>query len=102
MEWWLEAISTGDEARRPLGGRLGRTLLQAAGGDFEAGNAFLAGDGGRRAIANRGDEGLQLGAQRLGMADREMAHRIAAVGLEAKALGDLPRQQVAHDVFVAR
>ena len=36
------------------------------------------------------------------MADRKMAHRIAAVGLEAEALGDLPRQQVAHDVLVAR
>ena len=43
----------------------------------------------------------QLGAQRLGMADREMAHGIAAVRLEAEAFGHLARQQIAHDVFAA-
>src|SRR5213078_3001594 len=31
-----------------------------------------------------------------------MAHRITAIGLETETLGDLPRQQVPHDVFVAR
>ena len=48
------------------------------------------------------DEGHQLGAQRLGMADRKMPHRIAAVRLEAEAFGDLARQQIAHHVFAAR
>src|SRR5262245_13586403 len=79
-----------------------RSALEAADGDFEAGNTFLAGDGRLTAAADGGDEGLQLGAQRLGMPDRQMAHRGAAVRLEAEAFGDLPRQQVAHDVFVAR
>ena len=36
------------------------------------------------------------------MADREMAHGIAAVGLEAEALGHLAGEQVAHHVFAAR
>src|SRR5262245_27931617 len=76
--------------------------LEAADGDFEAGHAFLAGYGRLIAAADGGDEGLQLGTQRLGVTDREMAHRVAAVRLEAEAFGDLPRQQVAHDVFVAR
>ena len=40
------------------------------------------------------DEGEQLGAQRLGIADRQMPHRIAAVGLEAETFGDLERQQI--------
>ena len=43
----------------------------------------------------------QLGAQRLGIADRQMPHRIAAVGLEAEAFGDLQRQQIADEIFVA-
>ena len=51
--------------------------------------------------ADRADEGQQLGAQRLGMADRQMPHGIAAVGLEAEAFGHLARQQIAHDVFAA-
>ena len=44
-----------------------RSALEAADGDFEAGHAFLAGDGRLIAAADGGDEGLQLGAQRLGM-----------------------------------
>ena len=50
---------------------------------------------------DRADEGLQLGAQRLGMTDRKVTHRIAAVGLEAEALRHLAGQQIAHDVFLA-
>src|SRR5262245_56818667 len=98
----LEGISTGHQARSALGSRMGRRLLQAAGGDFKAADALLAGDRGDAAAADGGDEGLQLRPQRLGMADRQVAHRIAAVGLEAEALGHLPRQQVAHDILVAR
>ncbi len=56
----------------------------------------------RLAVADRLDEGEQLGAQRLGVADREVPHRIAAVGLEAEALGDLPGQQIGDQVFLAR
>ena len=42
---------------------------------------------------------IKLGAQRLGMTDRKMSHRIAAVGLEAVALGDLAGQKIADHVF---
>ena len=35
------------------------------------------------------------------MADRQMPHRIAAVGLEAEAFGDLTRQEIAHHIFAA-
>jgi hypothetical protein len=71
------------------------------GGDLEAGDAFLAGHRRGRAGAHRTHERQQLGAQRLGVADREMAHGIAAVGLEAEAFGDLASNQVGHDVFAA-
>ena len=47
---------------------------------------------GALAVADRREEGDELGAQRLGVADRQMPHRIAAVGLEAEALGHLPRR----------
>src|SRR6266511_1756445 len=77
-------------------------LLEATDGDFETCDAFLACHGRLPALANRCDKGLQLGAQRFGVADREMAHGIAAVGLKTEAFGHLPRQQVGHDVFVAR
>src|SRR5262245_32614888 len=69
MKWRLDAILTGHQTRRALGRQLRRRLLQAAGGDFEAGDAFLAGDGRRGAVADRGDECLQFRAQRLRMAD---------------------------------
>ena len=81
---------------------LRRTGRQAADGDFEAGDAFFAGHRRRRAGAHRAQERQQLGAQRLGMTDRKMAHRIAAVRLEAEALGHLAGEQIAHDVFAAR
>ena len=58
--------------------------------------------GGSVPLANRVDEGDQLGAQRLVVADRKMPHRIGAVGLEAEALRDLAGQQVAHHVLAAR
>ena len=35
------------------------------------------------------------------MADRQMAHRVAAVRLEAEAFGDLTGEKVAHHVFAA-
>ena len=57
--------------------------------------------GGRLAAADGIDECEQLGAQRLGIADRQMPHRIAAVGLEAEAFGDLQRQQIGDQIFVA-
>src|SRR5690242_19571614 len=77
-------------------------LLEATDGDLETCHAFLAGHGGLLPVADRSDERLQLGAQRFGVTDREVAHGVAAVRLEAEAFGHLPRQQVAHDVFVAR
>ncbi len=48
------------------------------------------------------DEGSEFGAQRLGMTDRQVAHRIAAVRLEAEALGDLAGEQIADHIFLAR
>src|SRR5262249_53036982 len=36
------------------------------------------------------------------MAHRQMPHRVAAIWLEAKALGDLARQQIARHVFATR
>src|SRR5262245_10092594 len=73
--------------------QMGRALLEAAHGELQAGDALLAAHHRRVAAADRGEEGDQLGAQRLVVADREMPHRIAAVGLEAEAFGDLARQQ---------
>ena len=64
--------------------------------------AFFAGHRGRPAAADGVDEGEQLGAQRLGIADRQMPHRVAAVRLEAETFGDLQRQQIADEIFVAR
>ncbi len=88
-------------ARRGAG-RVARRIgaaFEALDRDREARDAVLAGDRRRRTLLDRLDEGHQLGAQRLGVADREMAHRIAAVGLEAVALGDLAGEQVADHVF---
>src|ERR1700733_5433850 len=93
-----------DDATRSLAGRRAsrgpRRIFQAADRDFETGDALVAGH--RRHLAAHGaQEGDQFGAQRFVMADREMAHRIAAVGFEAETFGDLTREQVAHHVFAA-
>ena len=63
---------------------------------------FVAGHGGRLAAADGVDEGDQLRAQRLGIADRQMPHRVTAVRLEAETFGDLQREQIADEIFVAR
>ena len=81
--------------------RHGRPAFQAADRDLEAGDALLAGHRRRLAGADRIDEGDKLGAQRLVVADREVPHRIGAVRLEAEALGDLARQQIADHVLAA-
>src|SRR5438034_8360644 len=78
--------SAHDAARLAQGGR--DIALQATHGDFEARDSLGAGHCGRLLFADRLDEGEQFGAQRLGMAGRQMAHRIAAVSLEAEAFGD--------------
>src|SRR5919197_2482306 len=62
-----------------------RPLLEAAHGDFEARHAFLAAHHRFAALADRGEEGDKLAAQRLGIADRQVPHRIAAVRLEPEA-----------------
>src|ERR1700751_5756129 len=85
-----------DAARALAGGgsRGGlRRGFQTAGRDLEARDTFVAGDGRHAAGTHRLQERDQLGTQRLVMADREMAHRVAAVGLEAEAFSDLARQQ---------
>src|SRR5207237_9012550 len=90
-----QKISAGHPSRSGAARRGGRhrPLLQAADRDLEAGNAFLACDRRLGAAADRADEGLQLGTQRLGMADREVPRRLAAIGLEAEAFGDLTSEQ---------
>ena len=75
--------------------------FQAADRDFEAGDALVAGHRRHAAGAHGIEERDQFGAQRLVMADRQMAHRIAAVRLEAEAFGDLAGEQIAHHIFAA-
>src|SRR4051812_7259491 len=69
--------------------------------DLEAGDALVASDRRRGTGADRMCESDQFGAERLVMADRQMPHRVAAVRLEAEALGDLTGQEIAHDIFAA-
>src|SRR5262245_48474173 len=64
-----------------------RALRQAAHGDLQARHALLAARDRRAAIADRREERDQLGAQRFGVADRQVPHRIAAVRLEPEAFG---------------
>src|SRR6185437_437222 len=66
--------------------------FKATRGNFEAGHALIARDRRRAAGTHRVQEGDQFGTQRLIMADRQMAHGIAAVRLEAEAFSDLARQ----------
>src|SRR3954470_15547000 len=100
MCWFMEPCLdqnesfSADDAARSLarsGGRGFGRLFEAADRDFETGDTLVAGN--RRHIA--GADGIeecdQLGAQRFVMADRQMPHRIAAIGLEAEAFGHLPR-----------
>src|SRR5499427_1370805 len=92
--------SAGHAARALARGRhIGGTAVEAADRDLEARHPLLTGHLRPRVAAHRGDERRELGAQRLGVADREVAHRVAAVGLEAEAFGDLPGQQVADHVL---
>src|SRR5467141_1428790 len=93
-----------DNAARPLegcgcGGSCGS--FQATDRDFKAGDAFVAGHRGHAAGAHRAEERDQFGPQRLIMAHRQMAHRVAAVRLEAEALGHLTGEEIAHHVFAA-
>src|SRR5690349_22354032 len=87
--------SAGHAARTLTRGRhVGGTAVETTDRDLEARHPLLAGDQRPGPRPHRVDERGQLGAQRLGVTDREMAHRVAAVGLEAEAFGDLPGQQV--------
>src|SRR5579872_2792874 len=90
------ASRAGDPPRRLAlrwNGKLGAGV-KAADRDFEARDPFLAGDRWRAASAQRVDERAQFRAQRLGVADRQVPHRVAAVRLEAEAFGDLQCQQI--------
>src|SRR4051794_33501422 len=94
--------SAGQPASSPnMGEPRHRPALEAADCYFKARYAFIARDCRLLAVADGCDESLQLCAQRLRMANREMPHRIASVRLESEAFSHLPGQQVAHDVFVA-
>src|SRR5438093_13134749 len=98
-----ESFSADDAARSLArgGGRGLGGLLEAADCDFETGDALVAGNRRHIAGADGIEERDQFSAQRFVMADRQMPHRIAAVGLEAEALGDLTRQEIAHHIFAA-
>ena len=77
------------------------TLIEAANGNFKTCHALLAGHGRRPAGTDCVDEGQQFGPQRLGITDRQMPHRIAAVRLEAETFGDLQSQQISDQIFIA-
>src|SRR5262249_3427638 len=95
---WLARDAARALAGRGCGAGL-RRGFETARGDLEAGDAFVAGDGRHSPGADGTQEGDQLGTQRFVMSDRQMAHRIAAVRLEAETFGDLAREQIAHDIF---
>src|SRR5262245_55940406 len=82
---------TGQLARQDVGD----AVIETADRDLETRDAFFSGDRGLAAGANRLHERRQLRPQRLGVANRQMPHRIASVGLKAEALGDLTGEQVA-------
>ena len=48
------------------------------------------------------DKGDKLGAQGLGIADRQVPHRVTAVRLKAEAFGDLKGQKIGDEILVAR
>src|SRR6266852_6278252 len=103
LEWDINA-RLADNAARPLEGcGCGRSCrsFQATDRDFKAGDAFIAGHRGHAAGAHRAEERDQFGPQRLIMAHRQMAHRVAAVRLEAEALGHLAGEEIAHHIFAA-
>src|SRR5215469_5778541 len=95
--------SADDGARAfSFGGRdHGRTRGKATRRYFKARYSFLAGHSRRGPRAHSTQEGEQFGPQRLGVADRQVAHGIAAVGLKAEAFRHLTRQKIAGDVFAA-
>src|SRR5882757_3163445 len=110
MCWFMEACrdrkegKSADDAARSLARGVRRGLgglLEAADRNRETGDALVAGNRRHVAGAYRTEERNQLGTQRFVMADRQMAHRIAAVGLEAETFRDLARQEIAHHIFAA-
>src|ERR1700733_4100713 len=94
-----------DDAARPLARRRTRRgvrrIFEATDCDFEAGDAFVTGHR-RHLTAHGAQERDQLGAQRLVMTDRQMAHRVAAVRLEAETFRHLAGQKVTHHILAAR
>src|SRR5471030_1964506 len=103
--FWLEEVSckkSASDLARGTARHGGGPALQALDRDLQARDTLVAADDRLLVVADRLHESQKLGAQRLGVADRQMPHRIAAVGLEAEALGHLPRQKIADHVFVAR
>src|SRR6266478_4915703 len=104
LEWDIDARLADHAARALEGcGGCGRPCrsFQATDRDFKAGDAFVAGHRGHAAGAHRAEERDQFGPQRLVMAHRQMPHRVAAVRLEAEALGHLTGEEIAHHVFAA-
>src|SRR5271154_150490 len=91
--------SLADNAPWPLAGggagRRPRRIFKAADRDFEACDAFVAGHRRQAAASHGAQERDQFGAQRLVMADRQVAHRVATVGLEAETFRHLAGQEVA-------
>src|ERR1700682_840697 len=103
LEWDIDA-RLADNAARALeacGCSRSSGSFQATDRDFKTGDAFVAGHRGHAAGAHRAEERDQLGPQRLVMAHRQMPHRVAAIRLEAEALGHLAGEEIAHHVFAA-
>src|ERR1700674_747552 len=104
--WVLDNESglTDDAPRSLAGGRSGGGpggTFKATDRDLETGDALVAGHRRHAATAHGAEERDQLGAQRFVVADRKVAHRIAAVRLEAETFGHLTGEKVAHHIFAA-
>ena len=93
-----------DDGTRPFSlRRCGRrTMGQTARCDLKACHRLLSCHGGRGACTNSAQKCEKLRAKRLRVPHRQMAHRVAAVRLEAEAFRHLSRQQIAGDIFAAR
>src|ERR1700724_3187955 len=102
---YRRAKTLANDAPRSLAGGSGRGgfggIFKATDCNFETGHALVAGHRGHAAASHRMEERNQLRAQRLVMAERQIAHRIAAIRLEAEAFGHLTGQESAPYIFAA-
>src|SRR2546423_14402233 len=89
---WLECGSwdcckkSADDLARGAARHRGGAAFQALDRDLEARDTLVTADDRLFVVADRLHEGKQFSTQRLGVTDRQMPHRIAAVGLGPEAL----------------